>query len=183
MKNTIQTGSAFCLSLLLFCGCMSQEPEGIAPSQPADVTVKMDFFHRPLPEIPLPNDVATRFDANSATQLRLNASMLAPTDLERRVRTLIDELDGWGVFQPISIPFTGALDPQSVIDAHRDADYDLSDDVVYLINVDRDSEDFGELMHLDLGNGNYPVVLEKMDKYWENDPRGGNHFPGLRRSG
>ena len=98
MKNTIQTGSAFCLSLLLFCGCMSQEPEGIAPSQPADVTVKMDFFHRPLPEIPLPNDVATRFDANSATQLRLNASMLAPTDLERRVRTLIDELDGWHAF-------------------------------------------------------------------------------------
>ena len=49
-------------ALFSLAGCLSELPEGIAPSQPADVTVKMDFFNRPLPEIPLPNDVATRFD-------------------------------------------------------------------------------------------------------------------------
>ena len=30
-------------------GCMSSEPEGIAPSQPANVTVKMDFWQSPTP--------------------------------------------------------------------------------------------------------------------------------------
>ncbi len=132
----------------------------------------MDFFDKPLPTIPLPNDVATRYDATSPTKRRINASLLAPTQLEQRVRKLIDELDGWGVFQPIAVPFTGPLDIQSILDGHRDIDYDLTNDVVYLVNVDRDSDQFGKYYHLDLGNGNYPVVLEQVDGYWKNDPRG-----------
>jgi len=55
--------------------------------------VKLDFFHRPLPEIPLPIDLATRHDPSSPTGLRINASMLAPTQMERTVRRLIDTLD------------------------------------------------------------------------------------------
>ena len=70
------------LAGLLLAGCFSPSPEGIAPSQEAKTTVKMDFFHRPLPEIPLPNDVATRFDETSATHRRLNAYKVAPTQIE-----------------------------------------------------------------------------------------------------
>lgn len=153
-------------------GCMSSEPEGLAPSQQAGTTVKMDFFHEPLPEIPLPNDIATRSDPNTTTGRRINASMVAPTHLESHVRELIDGLDGWGTFQPITIPFTGPIDVQSVLDGHRDADYDLGNDVVYVVNVDRGSPAFGRAYHLDFGNGNYPVALERPDKYWHNDPRG-----------
>ncbi len=153
-------------------GCFSPEPEGIGTPSTAPTTVKMDFYHRPLPEIPLPNDVATRYDATSATGRRINASLIAPTYFEQRARARIDMLDGWGVFMPISIPFTGPLDVQSIIDGHRDENYDLENDVVYLVNVDPDSPDFGEFMHLDIGNGNYPHVLEKRDLYWPNDPRG-----------
>lgn len=160
------------ISLLVAAACLSPEPKGIAPATPAQTTVKMDFRHRPLPEIPLPNDIATRLDPASATGRRVNASMIAPTQFESRVRALIDELDGWGVLQPITIPFTGPLDVQSILDAHRDADYALADDVVYLINIDRDSDELGRLHHLDVGNGNYPVVLEKINNYWKNDPRG-----------
>ena len=40
--------------------------------------------------------------------------MIAPTFMEMEVRELLDTLDGWGVFQPIVIPFTGALDVQSI---------------------------------------------------------------------
>ncbi len=151
--------------------CLSDKPEGLAKAQPASTTVEMDFFHRPLPSIPLPNDIATRFDETSATRRRINASMIAPTKMERRVRTLIDRLDGWTVFGAISIPFSAPLDVQSVLNGHRDADFDPSNDVVYLINVDKASPRFGQLYHLDLGNGNYPVVLEKQ-QYWDNDPRG-----------
>jgi hypothetical protein len=132
----------------------------------------MDFYHRPLPEIPLPNDVATRYDATSATGRRINASLIAPTYFEQRARARIDMLDGWGVFMPISIPFTGPLDVQSILDGHRDVNYELENDVVYLVNVDPESPEFGEFMHLDVGNGNYPHVLERRDLYWPNDPRG-----------
>ncbi|MBI4704425.1 MAG: hypothetical protein HY744_25260 [Deltaproteobacteria bacterium] len=150
----------------------SPAPEGLAPAAPARTTVKMDFFHKPLPEIALPNDVATRYDPSSATRRRINASMLAPTAFESQVRQMIDQLDGWGVFQPISVPFTGPLDVRSIVLAHRDADYDLSDDVIFLVNIDRASPHFGRIHYLDLGGGNYPVVLEKRDNYGPHDPRG-----------
>lgn len=159
--------------LLGLAGCLSQPPEGLHPAQPASTTVRMDFEHRPLPEIPLPNDIATRYDATSATGRRINASMIAPTALESDIRMRLDQLDGWGLIQPMSIPFTGPLDVQSILDHHRDADYDTSDDVIYLIDIDRDSPDFGKLQHLDIGNGNYPSLTESADDYWPHDPRGG----------
>lgn len=155
----------------LLTACTGEAPEGIMPSIAADTTVKLDFAHRPLPDIPLPNDIATRFDPSSPTGRRVNASMVAPTTFETRVRTLADTLDGWGVFQTITIPFTGELDVSSILAGHRDPDYALENDVIYLINVDRDSPAFGTVHHLDLGNGNYPVVLERRE-YWKNDPRG-----------
>jgi len=135
------------------------------------VRVKMDFLHRPLPEIPLPNDLATRFDPSSPTQRRLNASMIAPTYLESRVRAKIDQLDGWGVNQPITIPFTGLIDVASLLAGHRDADYRVENDVVFLVNV-TPGERHGQLERLDVGEGNYPVILEDTGGYWEHDPRG-----------
>ena len=153
-------------SLFMLTGCLSTlDPLSEVPS--SGVTVKMDFLHRPLPEIPLPNDIATRYDPTSATGRRINASMIAPTKLEKQVRELIDELDGWGVNQPITIPFTGAIDPRSILEGHRDPLYDFENDVVFLIDLDR-----RELVHLDLGEGNYPVILEDLNGYGEHDPRG-----------
>lgn len=158
------------LSLTYGSGCA--EPEGLMRAIPADVTVKFDFDAKPLPDIPLPNDIATRPDADSRTGKRINASVIAPTELEQQVRGLIDGLDGWGVYQPITIPFTGELDVDSILSRHRDDDYNLSNDAIYLINVDRDSDEFGKIHHLDVGNGNYPLILERPDKYGSNDPRG-----------
>lgn len=170
---TVMKTSIVAAGLLAMSGCLSQAPEGLHPAQPAATTVRMDFEHRPLPEIPLPNDIATRYDASSATGRRINASMIAPTALESDIRMRLDQLDGWGLIQPISIPFTGPLDIASILERHRDADYDTRDDAVYLIDIDRDSPDFGQLQHLDIGNGNYPSITESRDEYWPHDPRGG----------
>lgn len=161
------------LSIILLGGiaCVDAKPEGIMASTPAKTMVEMDFYNRPLPSIPLPNDVATRYDATSATGLRVNASMVAPTKLEREVRELFGQVDGWSVFGQIAVPFTGPIDIQSILDGHRDTDYRLDNDVIYLVNVDKSSEKFGKVYHLDLGNGNYPSLLEK-STYWDNDPRG-----------
>ena len=120
-------GLPILLHLLGGCG---HEPTGLFPSESAATTVVMDFYHKPLARIPLPNDIATRHDPTSATGRRINASVVASIQFERRTREMMDQLDGWGIFQPITIPFSGPLDVGSILAAHRDSTYDLSDDVV-----------------------------------------------------
>ncbi|MCC6553789.1 MAG: hypothetical protein IT372_12315, partial [Polyangiaceae bacterium] len=172
-SRRVRSAALAALAVSLGLGaCGSPGPKGLAPAQPATTRVRMDFFHRPLPDLPLPNDIATRYDASSPTARRINASMVAPTAFESGVRARIDGLDGWGTYQPIAIPFDGRrLDVGSILAGHRDADYATGNDVVYLINIDRDSARFGEIRPLDLGNGSYPVVLQVRDNYWKNDPR------------
>ena len=98
--------------------------------------------------------------------------MIAPTSIESRVRELIDELDGWKVGQPITIPFTAPIDLHSLLAGHRDPDFKSDNDVIYLINITPTSPNYGKLTHIDFGMGNFPVVLERIDAYWEHDPRG-----------
>ena len=81
----------------LSAACLSNEPRGIGRAAPASTTVKFDFFHRPLPDIPLPNDIATRADPTSATGLRLNASLLAPTSFEATLRRLLAQRESAAV--------------------------------------------------------------------------------------
>src|SRR5512140_2454375 len=100
-------------SLAVAC---SAAPEGLkrAEAGPGPV-VKFDVFHKPLPEIPLPNDFATRFDPGSPTRLRLNASILAaPTRWEQATRRELDKLSGWGTLAPISVSFTEPLDVEVI---------------------------------------------------------------------
>jgi len=185
MTNRLPLLLASAATAALVTGCIgSGAPEGILDAQPALTTVAFDWYSKPLPTIPLPNDVATRFDDTSPTKRRLNASVIADSSMERRTRELFDGLDGWGVYAPISIPFSAPIDVDSVRKRHcafEDGD-DLhtfcafetnrSDDAVYVIDVDLDSEGFGEVIDLDVGSGVFPVVLEDIGGYWENDPRG-----------
>jgi hypothetical protein len=155
---------------LAAAGCQTQA-EGLFVAEAADVVVKMDFAHRPLPEIPLPNDLATRFDASSPTGRRINASLTAPTSFERIVRRRIDDLDGWGVYAPITVPFSGPIDTTAVIAHHHGDQLDFSDDLVYVIDVTPGSPTYGQPAPLDLGEGAFPTKLEKRDHYWKADPR------------
>ncbi len=150
--------------------------------------VKFDLFGLPLPEVPLPNDIATRPDPNSPTGRRLNAAVIvAPTELEREARRKIDKLDGWGVYGAVSVGFTHEDKAQARLDVldirrlHAGDDFDFRDDAVYVINVEpscrgRRSEsecaDYGKPVAIELGEGNFPIVLQDPDRYYENDPRG-----------
>ena len=172
MMKKLITVCVLPVAALFMTSCLSQSPEGLARSKPAATTVKMDFYAKPLPEIPLPNDIATRYDPTSPTGRRINASLVAPSNFEIEARRLVDTIDGWGVNQPITIPFTGQLGVESILEGHRDKDYATENDVIYLINITPGSPDEGQRQLLDLGEGNYPVVLETTEKYWKNDPRG-----------
>ena len=159
----------FVLSVaLLAAGCFSSEPEGLAPAPEAPTTVVYDFYAKPLPNIPLPNDLATRYDKTSATGRRLNASMVTPTQFNTTVRRLVDQLDGWGVLQTIQVPFSGPLDVESILKGHRDVDYAFGNDVIYVIDITKGSPSYGQPVALNVGNGNFSQVLERRE-YWKND--------------
>ncbi len=142
-------------------------------------TIRFDLAHTPLPDIPLPNDTATWSDPTSRTGLRVNASLLAPTEIERNARERFDQLEGWGTFMPISVgfdlsqiagrdkqPSEAALDLANLKARHLGDDYDFEDDGIYLINLGT-----GVPVPLDLGNGNFQLTLKRLDRYWANDTR------------
>ena len=142
-------------------------------------TVRFDLGHRPLPEIPLPNDTATWPDPTSRTGLRINASLVAPTMIEEQARRRFSEMEGWGTFAPISVAFDinrrdpaykghdgPALDLANVKKRHVGDDYEFADDAVYLVNLTT-----GVPVALDLGAGNFNYTLKKLDRYWANDAR------------
>lgn len=136
--------------------------------------VVFDLFARPLPDVPLPGDYATRPDPSSPTGRRINASMIASTAFESTTRAELDRLDGWGTFAPIAVSFEPVeqrLDLGNVLRRHVGDDFDFSDDAVYLINVDPDSPNFGEPTPIDLGEGNFPWTLRDRNDYYDNDPR------------
>ncbi len=160
------------LTAMLF-GCASPPPAGLGVTPGGDgPVVVFDSFHRPLPDIPLPNDFASRFDAKSPTRRRINASVLAPTAWERKTREQLDGLDGWGTLAPISVSFDAPLDVENVIRRHHGDRYDTHDDVLLVIDVTEGSPDRCSAMPTDLGEGLFPVRLDAPE-YYPLDPRGG----------
>lgn len=172
---------ASALTVTLGASCvMDRAPSGLrrTPDGPGPL-VRFDLAHKPLPEIPLPNDVATWADPTSRTGLRLNASLVAPTAIEEKARLQFSKMEGWGTFAPLSVRFAidrsqegyeeyagPALDLANIKRRHRGDDYDFADDAVYLVNLTT-----GVPVPLDLGNGNFDYTLKRLDRYWPNDTR------------
>jgi hypothetical protein len=165
---------------LAVTGCFDRAPldYGRTRSGPG-ATVRYDLGHKPLPEIPLPNDTATWPDLTSRTGVRINASLVAPTEIERQARQRFSQMEGWGTFAPITVAFDvpaadpeyssyegAAVDIANVRARHQGDDYDLSDDAVYLVDLTS-----GVPVILDVGAGNYSYTLRQLDKYWANDTR------------
>jgi hypothetical protein len=132
---------------------LGRTPAGTGPR------VVWDAEHRPLPEIPLPNNAATRIDPTSPTGRRVNISLTAArTDYERRTRALFNQLDGFGGYGAITVRFDAPLDLPDIATRHNGND-DFRDDAVFLLNVDRSCSRFGEEVALDFGRGRFPVTL------------------------
>ncbi|NOZ88112.1 MAG: hypothetical protein GXP49_18020 [Deltaproteobacteria bacterium] len=155
--------------------CTEESPEGLALTPPGNgPAVIFDLDQRPFPEIPLPNDVATRYDPVSPTKVRLNMSEDAALDLERTLRKKIDTLTGFGTYQPITVSFDAPLDIEDLYRRHVTRDdeslnLDFSDDAVYLVRIDK-GPDFGKPVLLDFGQGRFPLVVEDPGQYFPYDP-------------
>ena len=141
--------------------------------------VRYDIAAQPLPEIPLPNDAATRLDPASPTGRYLNISEDGPTQYERDVRAKFNRLDGFGAYAPIFVSFDRPLD---VVDLHQrhENDDDFRNDAVFLLNVDPDCTRYGEEVALDMGGGHFPTALWRRDEL-RADPEAPNGY--VRRGG
>jgi hypothetical protein len=156
--------------MLLLTACEGPEGNGIAltPKAGNGPTVLFDLAAKPLPEIPLPNNVATRYDPASPTGRRINVSEEASTVAEQKLRHKINQLDGFGTFQPLTVSFDSPLDLED-LRARQATNHDFTDDAILLLDVDPDSPDFGRATPLDCGQGNYPLGLEWAQQYWDMD--------------
>lgn len=147
---------------------LKRTPPGAGPS------VRFDLAHTPLPDVPIPNDVATWPDPTSRTGLRLNTRMFAPTSIETDAREKLDRMEGWGTYGAITLAFdknpdlgdAPAIDLQEVMKRHQKDDYDFQNDAIYLVDLTT-----GVPVPLDLGEGAFNYTLKKLDKYWRNDTR------------
>jgi len=67
--------------------------------------VRYDVLALPLPDVPLPNDIATRLAPTSPPGRRINVALQATTKAEVRVRQKVNQLDGFGLYSPIQVAF------------------------------------------------------------------------------
>jgi hypothetical protein len=169
------------LCLVATCmACSGGDPlTGLVESRGDGPVVVWDVFDTPLPDIPFPNDVATRSDPTSATGRRLNASLLAETFIEADLRRNLARLDGFGTFAPIWVrfespdpddPALARIDLERLADLQR-LDGNFADDAVLVIDVTPGSRTYGEAVALDFGSGSFPITVETEDFYFDNDPR------------
>jgi hypothetical protein len=156
-------------------GCTVDEvPAGLKRTPPGGgPVVRFDLYHQPLPEIPLPNDAAMWPDPTSRTGLRINASLVAATDIEVVAREKFDTLEGWGTFAPLTVAFdprvpqdAPAIDLENVRRRHQGDDYEFDDDTIYLVNLTT-----GVPVPLDLGEGSFQYVVRDKNRYFRNDTR------------
>lgn len=112
-------------------------------------TVRFDLETRPLPEVPFPNDLLTRVDAQSPTHLRVNLPLNLASKTEQVALARLNELDGFATFAPISVSFDKPLDVLDLWTRQNDAD--PTNDAVFVIDLAS-----GERVRLDVGGGHFP---------------------------
>ncbi len=162
------------VSLLLFWACTSDsvpDAAGLLAAQGAGPQVMFDMTTPELPEIPLPNDVATFADPSSRTGRRVNVSTLAATQMESVERFGMTGLEGWGTTAPITVRFRSqnaaepAIDLADLYARMTNGEIDFSDDAVYLVDLET-----GDPVPLDLGTRGMNFTVARRDAYGPNDP-------------
>ncbi|MSQ81939.1 MAG: hypothetical protein EXR77_03360 [Myxococcales bacterium] len=150
------------LAVLAACSTLDDPdasvPQGVAPTNKSvpGPAIIFEPLHRPQPEMPFPNDLALVRRADGAQFL--NVSTVTEAKIDKLNREHLNSVEGFSGLTPISVSFDGPLDLTTV-----------SDDSVYVVNVQKDSKHLGEIIPLDLGRGWYPHTAAP-HAYFPNDP-------------
>lgn len=155
-------------------GC-APAPEGLrATPDGTGPMIRIDWDAEPLPDIPFPNDLASRPDPTSPTGLRLNLPEHADVQMEALTRQRLNELTGFGTFSMITVGFDAPLDLDALLAAQAGDVLDeasFRDDAVLLIDVDPASPGFGRPVALDFATGRFPSDATTLGTFLPNDPR------------
>ena len=156
-------------------GCQTS-PEGLRLTPDGNgPKVIVDWDAEPFPELPFPNNLATRPDVDSPTGLRLNISTVASTKYESETREKLNTLTGFGIFAPITVAFDSPLDLDNIANRHRDDDKlgaeQFTDDAFFVINIDPESPVYLQPVALEIGQGRYPLDVPRSDRFFPNDTR------------
>jgi hypothetical protein len=155
--------AALTCALAALVACASGSYDGLAPARATGgPSVLFDLTRRPFAEMPFPNDIATRQDPQSATGLRVNASLVTPSRLETSQRALLDQMDGFGTYAPITVSFDKDLDVLDLFARQNDAD--PTNDGVLLIDLAD-----GRRWPLDFNGGHFPYELPQPAAYFLGD--------------
>ena len=138
-----------------FIGCSGSSPDVLRVTPEGSGPV---IIHAPL-EIPdaisfFPSDMSTRIDDSSPTGRRLNVSINRALDISSHLRQQLNNLDGFSVVAPISIPFDQPIAYASI----------KADDIK-LFNVTPDSPGFGEEITLDIDGSHYPTTFRPREVF------------------
>lgn len=160
---------------LIGVGCQTS-PEGLRETPDGNGPhVVVDWDAEPFPELPFPNNLATRPDVNSPTGRRLNISTVSSTKYESDTRKKLNDLTGFGIFSPITVSFDSPLDVDNIVERHRDDEKlggeQFSDDAFFLINVDPSSPDYLQPVALEVGQNRYPLDVPDSNRFFPNDSR------------
>jgi hypothetical protein len=113
----------------------------------------------PIPLLPQPNNLLAKDDETTSTGLRVNITYEGKTDFNLFLRQHIRDMDGFANFSNIAVPFSLPIDLKTI-----------RDDTIYVVNVQRDSKFYGEIVPLDLGKGYFPKDLRSPESMFPNDP-------------
>ncbi|HAN30267.1 MAG TPA: hypothetical protein DCQ06_01595 [Myxococcales bacterium] len=140
--------------------CTATEDRGLhatfVPGATMGPEVVFEPHAEPSPEVPFPNDLAMAISADGGQHLSIRRRSV--TDFERRFRHHLNEVPGFSGMTPITISFSGPLDLKTV-----------TDQSVFVVNVQTGSSRFGEVIPLDLGRGWFPHTT-RPTQYFPNDP-------------
>jgi hypothetical protein len=145
----------------------NQSPDGPGP------IVRHQLYPEDLKALPLPNDLLAVPDPTSQSGLRLNFSLDAASPVEVNLRQALNQLDGWGLFAPITVSFDDedeaaapAVDLLEIRARHAADPRDPSDDSLYVINLRT-----GIPAPIELGPGSFQYLARDKSLFPEDDPR------------
>lgn len=171
---TIPLLAAYGLLLTISCESITGSGEGLNGLAKArdgsGVKIAWEPLAKPDARIPFPNNVLTRSDLDSPTGLRLNLPLDATTELENSIRRGLNELDGFGTYSFIRVPFEGPIDVTKVVSnpAHPGdwAGPNGERNTLFLIRIDE-----MQAAAIDLGENIFPYDAKGgPEVFWANDP-------------
>lgn len=154
--KTFITASLAAAALSMTTGCVSggEDPgaNGMAVEQGLTYgpSIVFDPLAQPFPEVPFPNDLTLVPSDETEAGSVWNVSLEKPSVHTRRIRELLNGLDGFGSFAPAFLSFDGPLDLSTV-----------SERTVMIVNIEPGHPREGEMVPLDLGQGYFPTSTRK----------------------